>query len=378
MEWLLTNGLGGFAMGSSDGIPRRRYHAFLTASLTPPLERVVLLAHVADRVVLHPGTPHETSHDLGRFEFDETPLPPDPRLVSSERGDGVRWTWDLDGVRVSRTLHLVRGRHACAVSYEADVPARFECAPLIAMRDFHALRRLRQEEDPFRTWAIEDGVVVACGDLGVTLRGSGTFDADRQWWKGFRYSTERDRGMDDIEDLFCPGVFRGETTLTLEASTDGLDIDVEASAREERARLTSMVERTGPIGAKASSLVRAADAFVVTRAPDHTTILAGYPWFADWGRDAMISLPGLLLVTKRFEEARSVLDLFRGHLRRGLIPNRFDDYGGEPHYNTVDASLWFVHACDALMRETGPDEDLLDACEEVLTWYRDGTDFGIG
>jgi predicted glycogen debranching enzyme len=205
------------------------------------------------------------------------------------------------------------------------------------------------------------------------------------WWYGHTYPIETDRGQDDTEDLFVPGrlVLKsvGKAMVTLWASLDEpaelLDWDEEVNRRREQGM--------GEASPTMRRLLRAADDFVVARKrPDDrpgTSIIAGYPWFADWGRDTMIALPGLLLTPRRFEEAAQVLTLFAQYVSEGMIPNRFDDYTSEPSYNTVDASLWFVQACFEYLRQSEDkgtfERELRPACRAVVEGYRKGTRYNI-
>ncbi len=224
------------------------------------------------------------------------------------------------------------------------------------------------------------------------------------WWYGQHYAIESERGQDDNEDLFTPGRFiaegNGRLTMTLWASTEAvapLDWDGEIRRwRDAFAEACTLPENLQKLHGRKSiicetdsvnqrRLARAAQDFLVMRkSPDGsigTTVLAGYPWFADWGRDTMISLPGLLLVPGRFRQARETLCLFANYVSEGMIPNRFDDYTNEPSYNTVDASLWFIHACYEYLRMSRDqktfDQNLMPACRVIIDGYRKGTRYHI-
>jgi predicted glycogen debranching enzyme len=209
--------------------------------------------------------------------------------------------------------------------------------------------------------------------------------ADASWWHGHKYPVETDRGQDDTEDLFTPGrftlKFTGKATLTIWASHEPLpklDWNAELATRQ---KAYAVPEKSAAV----TRLLRAANDFVVARkTPDGkpgTSILAGYPWFADWGRDTFISLPGLLLLPGRFEQAKQVLTVFAAYVSEGMIPNRFDDYTSEPSYNTVDASLWFIHSAFEYARLAKESETfektLKPACRKIIDGYRRGTRFGI-
>ncbi|MGD9688584.1 MAG: amylo-alpha-1,6-glucosidase [Phycisphaerales bacterium] len=437
-EWLLTNGQGGFAMGTALGAPSRRYHGLLVASLRPPVQRVVALNALSETLVLSSTGPAGTGGtggmgeervDLSTFRFRPGVLHPrgDAHLLKFEKDTTVRWQFAVGDVQIVKTLHLLRDAPAAAVRYAVSAPRgsgrsiRLIVRPLVSLRDFHALILRDTSRDRFRVDA-GDARCDVHGPAGVlhlsghsTSGGRVRFERNEQWWYDFEYEHERERGFDYLEDLFHPGAFALEldpreahAELTIHASVGGggsAGAAAEVAARDPRAdeehrrsRLSAMVAatsralgRAGATGALAQ-LVEASDDFVVHRparpptgaAPAsarRVSIIAGYPWFADWGRDAMISLPGLLLVPGRFEEAREVLRTFATNRKDGLIPNLFDDYSGEAHYNTVDASLWFIHAACLYLQASGDAltfrTDLLPACLDVVDHYRRGTGYGI-
>ncbi len=407
-EWVLANGLGGFAMGTVAGIPTRRYHGVLVAAMAPPVLRMLTLAAVDDLIVLDPAGA-ATEHRLTTFHFVDSSDRPEthPHLVLFEKEDRVRWTYELPGprgpVRVRKTIELADGRNAALIRYELPegVDARLELRPLVALRDFHALLTGHEHDITARELpgiSGAPGVVVARRELGLhlTARGAEELNLDPTAWRGVDLMVERDRGLDDHEDWFCPGVFvaQGPGSVELIATTDatgreGWTDARDARRRRRRAMIDSVLTRTRHAGdtrarSRLAQLAAAADAFIVRRAggaPGETTVIAGYPWFADWGRDTMIALPGLLLATGRHAEAFDVLRTFAGAQRRGLIPNRFDDHAGPAHYNTVDASLWFIHACVEWLKATSDQarftDELRPACERVVRAYLDGTDYSI-
>lgn len=433
-EWLLTNGLGGFSMGTVLGVPTRRYHGLLVAATAPPVGRVNALTAVDEKVVIAPGAAEETAVHLSLFHFADAPDRPSvhPHLHRFERGFfGCRWVFRVpfqnEEVEVEKLLHLFDRRNAVNLTYtvrSSGLPVRLEVRPLARLDDFHKLlvqerlsggERIVPGESPFRHRAIENGFVIAGQQAGLHVHSNDApFLEDPQWWRGFHYEWERDRGQDHVEDLFSPGLFAwttvpsaGSTELEIFASTDAeppSGVEEDAGARDRRVGLLtrSAIKRAGGEGLEESqraviaALVRASDHFVVERianalparddedphaAHPGVSIIAGYPWFADWGRDTMIALPGLLLCSERFGESRRVLETFAAHRRNGIIPNRFDDNAGEAHYNTVDASLWFLHAVSEHARWAGEEEiydgEVGKACRDVVRAYAEGTDYGI-
>lgn len=423
-EWLLTNGLGGFAMGTGAGVPARRYHGLLVAATSPPGGRIMALSSIDERVVV--GAPQlERTHALTSFRFRGSPdqLHPDglSRLHEFEKALTCRWSYLVDDpaarLRIEKTVHLLRGVNAVQIRYHVErlgqatgakpeAPVQLRLRPLAAMRDFHGLIR-RASADRFQTVPAPGGCRVSLDGRNLFLQtDTSRFAADAQWWYDFLYQLDLYRGQDHLEDLFSPGEF----VLTLPPGQSAAQTIIQASlepmALADGSRdLTTRVERLGAMYAAATAaqgpspaaadaqtvcaLVTAADDFVVARRagpgepaePERTTVIAGYPWFADWGRDTSIALPGLMLCTGRFDDARRTLQAFAAHRRAGIVPNVFDDRSGKPEYNTVDASLWFILGCCAYLTRTGDratfDGALGPACIDIVSHYRRGTDFNI-
>jgi predicted glycogen debranching enzyme len=420
-EWLLTNGLGGFALGSVAGINTRRYHALLVASLRPPLERIVALSAIADAVTLEPDMSDARTLPLSEFHFssaDTRPLTP-PLPADFEKTDHARWTYHADHpkgpVRITKTVELLEHRSAVCVSYTVDapVPTRVTLRPLVALRDFHHFLEAADLKDRYTvttttTPANLPRVDIAQPHATLTLHAQGAaYHDDPQTWANFEYAWELKRGMHATEHLFNPGLFTADrpasdtTPIALFAEIGATDDpDPFASLPKARAARTARLANlcqatlthTGPrtTDEDADALRRlalAADDFIVRRGPADnplptlSTILAGYPWFGDWGRDTMISLPGLLLTTGRHAEALAALRAFADARHNGLIPNLFDDYAGPAHYNTVDAPLWFLHAAAEYRRaandHAGYADHLAPACLDIIDHYTRGTDYDI-
>lgn len=410
-EWLLTNGMGGYAMGTPAGINTRRYHGLLVASLHPPVDRVVALSAVADTLTLDPEGPGRLEVALTPFHFRGAPdrpitLPASTRFVRSVECEWVSTIHSPSGLcTVTKTLHLFDRRNAVALAYriEAPGPARLTIRPLTALRDFHTLLAGERIAARYQARPVESGVLCVTREAGVHIVGhGGTYHNEPDIWHDAEYVWEARRGQDATEDLFSPGWFEfertdrrpGELVAVLHASIDAMPPGpVEWDRTERTSRVVALIDRTlggapdagGDDRDAIALLAAAADDFIVQRgvAGDATTsVIAGYPWFADWGRDTMISLPGLLLATGRHAEAMQTLAGFARHIRGGLIPNRFDDRSGPAHYNTVDASLWFLHAASEYRRVSGDHEGYMDRlagpCNEIIDAYRLGTEHGIG
>jgi len=398
-EWLLTNGTGTFAASTLVGCNTRRYHGLLCAATLPPVGRVMLLNRLGEIVNVNDGF-----FDLSINQFSDGLHPRGDRYLRRfTLGHTAVWEYEANGVKVTKELLLPWGKNVAVIRYTLN-PQRYkwmelQVLPFVSLRDFHGIRRAWA---PFLTDNAPRGVKVTDSQSNHTVSihaDSGEFIAKNDWWYAHHYPLEMERGLDAVEDLYTPGRFQFRTntkaSITLVASIEGLrsvDWDAEIQNREAayKAAVFQPTSGAAPKSAVDGSptvkrLAHAAADFIVSRklpgGGDGATVVAGYPWFADWGRDTMISLPGLLLVTRRFEQARQVLSVFASYVSEGMIPNRFDDYTNEPEYNTVDASLWFIHACFEYLRLSKDqktfDKTLRPACEKILDGYRAGTRFGI-
>ena len=387
-EWLEADGLGGFASGTTGGLRTRRYHALLLPATTPPTGRMVLVNGL-DAWIERPGEPPEF---LTRQRYAPGVVAPAGGAVL-ERFTGrpwPTWLWRLaDGTAAELELFVPRGLPVVALRWRAgggDARGTLCVRPFLSGRDSHASHhenpgfRFEAEVEPGRvTWRPYPGVP------GVTAHATGEYRHDPQWYRRFLYAEERARGLYSEEDLAAPGVFRwdlagGEAVLLL---TVAGTLPPEAAAAATYARLRrSERARRQKFG---SPLELAADAYLVRRA-EGRTIVAGYPWFTDWGRDTFISLRGLCLATGRLTEARDILLEWSGRVSEGMLPNRFADQGDTPEYNTVDASLWYViavhgylQAAEARGGRVSPRtrRDLGDAVQAILDGHVRGTRYGI-
>lgn len=410
-EWVLTMGNGSFAMGSIDATPRRRYHGLLIASQSPPVQRANLVSAMDECVRIsqeHCCTP-ELAVRLTRFRFSDDASAPAtmPGLVGYERSDSACvWTYHIPtqqgAISIRKTLTAGDRINACSLSYEIQSPvdASIELTPLLAMRDFHELNHPGSASiADFECSTLEEpavqGVRVERESLAVNLRGLHIDWHQRETlYTGITLDHETLRGQPDTEDLYSPGLWRVEIrkgvsqTIQIELSDGPIGtVDWNALADRKASRLHSSIDHalaaagnpTDPQTRETiARLAAAADAYVVDRGIEggiSTSIIAGYPWFSDWGRDTMIALPGLLLITGRHDEALNTLMTFADARKHGLIPNRFDDHAGPAHFNTVDASLWFIHACAQWCNATGKPlpAELDDACADIIRAYSTGT-----
>jgi predicted glycogen debranching enzyme len=343
-EYLEADGLGGYASGTGGGVRTRRYHALLLAATTPPTGRVVLVNGL-DAFV----TSGAARCALSSQRYASGDVHPDgaSRLESFVHRPWPTWTWALpDGTRVVQELLVAPGQPRVLVRWrasDASGPVALDVRPFLSGRDDHALHH---ENDTLCFDAAVEGPRVAWRTYPsmprVVAVSNGAYAHEPYWYRSFLYAEERARGLDHVEDLAAPGVFRfdlasGPAVLALAADGAGLEDDAVSLfvrlAAAERARRAAF----------ASPLLRAADAYVVTRGSGRT-IVAGYPWFTDWGRDTFIAMRGLCLAAGRLDDARAILLEWSEAVHDGLLPNRFADRGETPEFNAVDASLWFVVA----------------------------------
>lgn len=366
-EWLEPDGQGGFASGTVGLVRSRRYHALLLTAATPPTGRAVLVNGLEAWV----ETP------AGRFALSTHRYAPDTlypdgasHLADFDPKPWPRWRYGLpDGTVIGHEVFVARGTGETVLRWTADRPVRLVVRPLLSGRDYHALQHENRDFD-FTTRQAGAALVWQTypGLPAITARGNFTWADGPDWYRHFLYSAERDRGLDDQEDLASPGLFAWDLTvanpaeLILRAGVPGA-ADADALAAAERQRRPD-----------------APGAYLAARPPGQT-ILAGFPWFTDWGRDTFIAMRGLLLARGRLAEAAEILLAWSGLVSEGMLPNRFPDGAGPPEYNAVDASLWYVVAVHELIEAGGATAaqaaQLRGACIAILDAYRAGTRFGI-
>jgi predicted glycogen debranching enzyme len=390
IEWLVTNGSGGFAMGTASGANTRRYHGLLVASLRPPVERMVLLSRVEEEMLCQ-----GESFNLGACQYPGVVSPAGFQLLEEFRLDPFPvWRYRCGAAMLEKKLFLLPGRQAVVIQYRSASRCRLRVRPFLSFRDYHCLRRadpeLRRElEQTSRMVGIRpfEGLPA----LRIHHNASG-FVSSGHWYYNNEYREEMERGLDFQEDLYSPGWIDYElepgATAFLVATAEELpppdEMTIAAWESEERARQKAIVAQAPPSNSLTEFRARletAAEQFLVRRNDGSPTIIAGYPWFTDWGRDTMISLSGLLIHRGRLREAEQILAGFLGYLNQGLIPNRFPDSGEQPEYNTADGTLWMFPAAWSLQM-AGESEKFLrsvfyPAAKEILEWHRRGTHYGI-
>ncbi|MBL8878221.1 MAG: glycogen debranching enzyme family protein [Phycisphaerales bacterium] len=416
-EWLVTNGIGGYAMGTVAGGLTRRYHGLLIAALKPPLGRTLLLAKIDD--VLETGGARRPLYTNIWSSGVETPNACDA-IDGFELTDGVAtWQFTMGGAHLTKRIWMEQGANTTYVQYElrrSAGPAVLSLRALVASRDHHHTSPHDERSFSVTTSGSTLAACAAGGESGVSIEVTGTapgaaaWSADHSWYRDFDLPFEESVGYDHRDSHLCAGVCRvplepGRPVTLVCAAQPVADIDVGArsAARAARNHTESALGRRidhaarrlrefdlanpavpRPVPARIRQLVLAADQFIVARRtaqqPDGHTIIAGYPWFTDWGRDTMISLPGLTLNAGRAEIAREVLLTWARYVDRGMIPNRFPDAGDEPEYNTVDATLWYLWAIDQYFQATGDVETLraiYPTMCDIVDWHQRGTRYQI-
>jgi predicted glycogen debranching enzyme len=391
-EWLEADGLGGFASGTVNGMRTRRYHALLLTAVTPPTGRFVLVN----------GFDAWVDTPAGHFTLSSQLYPPDivhpdgrQRLESFSAEPWPRWRFRLeDGTRIEHEIFVRHGTSLVALSWRLDEPGigvTLTVRPFLSGRDYHALHHANPDfrfdaevHEERVTWHPYHDVP------GIIALANGTYSHQPDWYRNFLYTEERARGLEDIEDLAAPGIFRwslsqGAALLILAAENPAVGLlpfgdtpvqryfhTLRAAEQQRRQRFPTRLHRT-------------ADTYLVRRG-EGKTIVAGYPWFTDWGRDTFIALRGLCLATGRLDEARAILLEWASAVSEGMVPNRFPDRGEMPEFNSVDAALWYViavhdflQAMQARQRVLSPQDQhtLQDAVEAILSGYAQGTRYHI-
>jgi predicted glycogen debranching enzyme len=379
-EWLETNGLGGFASSTITGLNTRRYHGLLCAALQPPTQRFMLLSKLEETLVVdgeryelsvntYPGAVHPEGYKF-QISFRKDPFP--------------TFAWQIGDVELTKQLFLVHDSNTVVVEYflraqgtAAKRDVKLEIRPLLAFRGYHELAHANE--------AWRGDFTESAGQVSITpyatlpalqfSHDGAKVEKTGHWYYHFEYEAERVRGLDYREDLFQPFVVHFDLNARPQAAM--------IASLEPRA-IASVVElhhgelaRRKQVGGK---LAAAADQFVVKRGSGHS-IIAGYPWFGDWGRDTMVSLPGLTLCTARCAVAKEILEEFSHWVEDGMLPNTLPDRGEPPAYNSVDSSLWYFEAVRAYAEHTGDYdwvfERIYAALDTIINAYIRGTRYNI-
>lgn len=393
-EWLVTNGLGGYASSTLSFMNTRKYHGLLVASMEPPVDRMVLLSALDEEIHIN-----DVVHELACHRYPGVVHPQGFRYIKEFiEGAVPSWKYDVDGIQVLKTLFMEHGKNNVFVRYNIHVPPEkgscmMRIHPLVSMRDFHQLTR---EHEGISQEALRYGTALQVssenGSIArLHLVSNSTYSLASDWYYGFEYPVELERGYDFHEDCLRPGYFevelvQGNNEIFIVASTEKMNDVSFASVRKayeaENNRISVLCQALDFKDILPSRLALIADSFVVRR---HSTgkhsIIAGYPWFADWGRDTMISLPGMTLVTGRYDIAASILSTFAQNCRKGIIPNKFPDRSSDSYaYNSVDASLWFINSLWKYLEYTDDVrtvKKMWPTVNDIILNYSAGTKFGI-
>ncbi|MFQ5435600.1 MAG: amylo-alpha-1,6-glucosidase [Anaerolineae bacterium] len=402
-EWLVTNGIGGFASGTIAGLLTRRYHGLLLAALQPPLGRTLLAAKL-DETVAYDGLYPESGRFYPLFanRWATGPVEPDGYCHLNRfhlEGTTPVWTYGIGNALLEKRIWMQPGANTTYIQYHlarATGPLSLEAKAFINYRDYHHTT-IMNEWQPEVT-PVVNGVRIKMFDTAVPfylLSQTASLTPQFDWYEDFFLSLEEYRGQSDVQEDHVYGalvqtMLRPGQTVTLAATTEPEpELDGAAAYAIRRAYEAGLLDKAHrwhgvALPPAIEQLTLAADQFVVKRPTkqdaDGRSLIAGYPWFSDWGRDTMIALPGLTLATGRPEVAAQILRTFAQFVDKGMLPNRFPDEGETPEYNTVDATLWYFEAIRATHAATGDEalvRDLFPVLADIIAWHQKGTRYQI-
>lgn len=386
-EWLETNGLGGLACGTITGANTRRYHGLLTAALNPPGGRMMLLAKLEETLILGKRRIDLSTNEYAGAIHPEGYL----TLTGFQCGPFPTWTFAVEGVVLEKIVFMPIGSNTVQVEYKLlqsppGIELLLEIRPLIAFRDSSSTTHENSALNP--TVVNEPNLASVQPYAGLPAlhfaHNAAQLGSQGYWYRNFLYRVERERGLDFQEDLFNPFVLSWNLSQTpcaqVIASTQQYDIRTADAVRNAEIIHRKKLAAASPVDdLLVQALTVAADQFLVRRGKEWT-VIAGYPWFTDWGRDTMISLPGLTLFTGKEDIARSILRNFARYVDMGMLPNRFAD-SGAAEFNTVDAALWFFEAARAYAAATNDydfiREELYPVFTQIIDWHIKGTRYNI-
>jgi len=385
-EWLETNGLGGWSGSSIIGCNTRRYHGLLVAATVPPAERMSLVSKLDETIIIG-----SEKFDLGTNNYGSVIHPQGYQYIKKfEKDLFSSFIYIIGDIEFKKTIAMIHNENTVVISYQvvrSAQPFTMEWLPLLSVRGYHSLMHAN---DAINTQAVFTNHVFTTNAyqdtpaIFIKVPG-GHFESDPRWFYNFHYSVEQYRGLDCTEDLFTHGKLnvslREGDTLGIIISTedpsakDGLDL----MAKEAQRRRSLLINQ--PADETLHQLLLAADQFIVKRGENLKTVIAGYHWFTDWGRDTMISLPGLTLSTGRYDDAKKILSAFADSVSMGMLPNRFQDNHEPPEYNNVDGTLWYFIAVYKYLQTTGDKSFVLDhilpVLKEIIDWHYKGTRYNI-
>lgn len=411
LEWLATNGLGGFACGSLLGVPMRKYHSLLIAALHVPLGRTVMLNYVEETIVID----HDQKHALSFIRSKEHEEIPSIPLIEFRMDDGIPiWVYQIGEFILEKRVHLVHQQNTAHITYRTiggNKPVSFSWRPFFNFRNYESPVNIQQPDEYYSVGSKDKYFEVTCPSfppLRLYNTHSSSFTLEQRKLENIYYQYEAERGYECLGSLTSPGYFyitiQPDEEFTIIASTEEWETidalsphDAWFAEKLRRKNILKEAKLLEPSNEEFSEmhrkLVLAADQFIfkpITRYRDiirlqasgeePCSVIAGYPWFTDWGRDTMISLEGLTLSTGRQELAYSILRTFAYYVKNGLIPNMFPDTQKAALYHTADATLWFFHAVQRYVDYTYDLhflELVLPIMETIIDWHVRGTDYGI-
>jgi len=412
-EWIITNGLGGYLSSTVLGINTRKYHGILVASFNPPTDRRVLLTKLDEEVKIGNNT-----YPLGSNEFKNNIFPKGYEFLSSfSLNPFPTYKYVVHGAQVEKNLFMPHKKNAVVIVYDIFNPHEDEIAvhifPLVNSRHFHSLTNKDELNwsfiQEYNEGKVRIQTSIPLSTLLLSASGGQYFPSKGEWIRGMFFRVDNAMGYDCFDDVFQLGKFEFKVaskerkkfhilavagkdaeeaenvfSAVLKESRD-IDVLYDKELNRLKGLLTRFHERYVDVEMEdwLKWLILAADSFIVTRkSVQKKSVIAGYHWFEDWGRDSLISLPGLTFVTGRFEDAREILLTFKQYCHEGIIPNRFPDSAGDkPDYNTVDASLWYFNAVLQFLKYTGDFEfvrrELWDTLQSIIDWHVKGTLYNI-
>ncbi len=408
-EWLVTNGIGGYASGTIAGVLTRRYHGLLVGALKPPVARTLLLTKL-DEIVRYNGQ----FYDLFTNRWADGTVEPQGYLnIESFHLEGTTPVWNFafaDGL-LEKCIWMQQGANTTYIRYSykrGSKPLTLSLKALVNHRDYHgktegrslfSINRLRKQGLEIKAFPEAANLYLFATQEDQTSNFS--WEINNTWYRDFALAVEKYRGLDEVEDHLHAATVKitlqpGDSITFVASTESNPQLDSKVSLQEKNNRESKLINlwyfsnflSTKPHTRQPNhwieQLVLAADQFIVDRPltdnPEGKTIIAGYPWFTDWGRDTMIALPGLTISTGRYEIAKTILRTFAKYLDRGMLPNVFPDAGLTPEYNTVDATLWYFEAILTYYAATKDREflaELFPLLAEIIDWHIKGTRYNI-
>ncbi|HTB25610.1 MAG TPA: amylo-alpha-1,6-glucosidase [Puia sp.] len=395
LEWLETNGLGGWSGSSLSGCNTRRYHGLLMAAIHPPAERMLLVSKLDETIIINGN-----HYEFGTNDYGDVISPSGFQWLSSFKKDLFpEWLFQAAGVRLRKTITMVNGENTTLIRYEVlntNSPFILQLLPLIAARGYHELQHSNNNifwKIDFKNGLFHNQPFDGAPDIYISVPGS-SFQEVNKWYYKFNYLQEKYRGLDYVEDLFNHGIFQvelkdGDSLDIIISTEDPTGKNPDTLFEREKNRKLSLLK--GVHGDMLRNLTLAADQFIVKREIPAVseeastvplkTIIAGYHWFTDWARDTMISLPGLCLRTGRNEDAKKIISVFAKSVSMGMLPNRFMDNNEPPEYNNADGTLWYFNAVYDYLQTTHDLDfilkEILPVLKDIIQWHLKGTRFNI-